>query len=576
MRNLVLSFLSQLVYATRNCLVPILVLSFHSQTVFATDYGVEWTSWPEANCDVLPMSYAATWTSPQSGALVPTDSEGWPLNDSYAVLFDYAPQQTYNNADVSSFIPQSIWGIYTVTFQGKGDIVLYPGIGSIINSTFDETSFSTLAYISLTSNANTTTPGLVLGASNTLRKDGRGGFTNFKVLQPGCSLSGGSFFKKNSINAVSPFHHTRVHEWSGTNTIPVTYPETVSWEERRLLTDVFWASGSGGKPNAVGAPWESSLILSKEAGDISLWINVPVYASNTYVEALAALFREGNSSLGISGLASAYLYVEHGNELWLNQSDSPKNYAYNLAAAVAEVSAGGSPLNNDGASDPIVWAQRRHAKRVREIGQVFRQAFQGASTIVRPVFAWFQEYTDDALQALQWLEKTYGSGEAAKAYHGIAVNGYRGPGIVNGIPPLPGNSSPEDVLASLLAASDAAGPSRKASFALANTFNLPLLTYEGSGWSSPGGAYPNSQEFNVTVNSIIALNRGTLGAEQQAYDAEVGWGTIGELAAMNFYALAGNYWSYDAACFGLTEDVAIASSSPKYKGVIDMINKGRV
>lgn len=536
-----------------------------------TDYGAEWTSWPEGNCNVIPMAYAAAWTSPQSGALVPTDPEGWPLNDSYVVLFDYAPQQNYNNADVSSFIPQSIWGVYIVFFEGKGDLVLYPGLGKVVNATFDEASFTTLAYVSLTSNENTTTPGLVLGASNTVRKDGRGGFTNYKVLQPGCILSGGTFYTTNSLNAISPFHHTRVHEWSGTNTIPVDYPQTVEWEERRLMTDVFWASGAGGKPNAVGAPWESSLILSKEAGDISLWINVPVYASPAYIESLATLFREGNDTLGIPGIAADYLYVEHGNELWLNQSDSPKNYAYNLAAASAEVSAGGSPLNNDGVTDPIVWAQRRHAKRVREIGQVFRKAFLGSSTVIRPVYAWFQEYTEDAQGALTWLEKTYGKGEASNAFYGLAVNGYRGAGLIDGIPPLPGNSSPEDVLASLLAASDAAGPSRRASFALANAFNLPLLTYEGSGWSSPGGSIINSQEFNVTVNSIIALNRGSLGAEQQAYDAKVGWGSLGELAAMNFYALASNYWSYNAACFGLVEDVANVNNSPKYLGVMEMI-----
>ena len=537
-----------------------------------TDFGVEWTSWPEANCDVLPMAYAASWTSPQTGALVATDSNGWPLNDSYAVLFDYAPQQDYNS-DASSFIPQSIWGTYTVTFQGKGDIVLYPGIGTLLNSTFDDETFTTLAYVSLSSNENTTTPGLVLGASNTQRRDGLAGFTNFRVFQPGCSISGGTFFTQNSLSAVYPFHHTRVHEWSGTNTIPVTYPETVSWEERRLFTDVFWASGSGRKPHAVGAPWESSLVLSKEA-NISLWINVPVYASASYVEELAAMFRFGNVSLSIPGLSAPFLYVEHGNELWLNQTDSPLNYAYNLAAAVAEVKAGGSPLNNDGVVDTLVWAQRRHAKRVREIGQVFRDAFSDSQTIVRPVYAWFQEYTEDAQGALEWLEATYGVGEAAKAYYGLAVNGYRGPGIVNGVPPLPGNSSPQDVLASLLAASDAAAPSRQASFALARDFNLSLLSYEGSGWASPAGSYPNSLEFNVTVNSIITLNRGLLGAEQQAYDAKVGWGALGELAAMNFYALSSNYWAYDAACFGLTEDVGNAMNSPKYAGVMELLVGG--
>jgi len=336
--------------------------------ISSIDFGVEWTSWPEANCNVLPMAYAASWTSPQTNLPVPTDNNGWPLNDSYVVLFDYAPQSNYNS-DPYTFVPESIWGIYTVFFEGKGDIVLYPGIGQVMNVTFDPTTFTTLAFISLSSNNNTTTPGLVLGASNTQRQDGRKGFTNFKVLQPNCSITqslsyNGGFFTSNSIEAVKPFHHTRVHEWSGTNTIPVTYPKTVDWIERRLITDVFWASGAGEKSNAVGAPWESSLILSHEAGNISLWINVPVYASTSYIESLALLFRNGNKTLNILGLSCPYLYIEHGNELWLNESNSPLNYAYNLAAAIGEVTTGNSPLNNDGETNPIIWAQRRHAKRL--------------------------------------------------------------------------------------------------------------------------------------------------------------------------------------------------------------------
>ena len=533
------------------------------------DFGVEWVSWPMGVCNVIPFAVGAGWTSPSSGAAAPVDTEGWPTGDAYTVLFDYAASP-YDPARV---VPQSIWGVYTIFFKGKGDVQLYPGIGVIINSTFDPASFSTTAYVSL-ENATSSTPGLVIGVYNSQRETGGAGFTSLQVLQPGCAKDG-SFYTARSMRALAPFHHTRVHEWSGTNTVPVSYPTVVHWEERRLATDVFWESGVGGKPHAVGAAWESVLTLSREAGNLSLWINVPVYASPDYCASLAALLRTGNTTLGIPGLNSPFLYIEHGNELWLNESNSPLNYAYNLAAAAGEVAAGGSPLNNDGATDPIVWAQRRHAARVREIAQVFRAAFKGSSVEIRPVYAWMQSYTQDAQGALEWLEKTYGEGEASRAYFCVAVNGYRGPGVFPpGTPPLPPFSTPNDVLAALLSSSDASRTARASSFALASSFKLPLCSYEGSGWAQPDGANGfNGEGFNATMGAIVELNRREGGAQQQAYDVGEVWNSLGRLEALNFYALSSSYPLFYASSFGLTEDIGNPEASLKYVGALSLIKE---
>jgi hypothetical protein len=138
----------------------------------------------------------------------------------------------------------------------------------------------------------------------------------------------------------------------------------VEWADRRLPTDALRAPGAGGRPLAVGAPWETVLQLSHGAGDVPVWVNVPVYASADYVAALAGLLAAG--APGPAGLSCSYVYVEHGNELWLSMAclDGSANYVYNRAAAVAEVAAGGSPLNADGETDPEAWARRRHAKRL--------------------------------------------------------------------------------------------------------------------------------------------------------------------------------------------------------------------
>jgi hypothetical protein len=545
----------------------------------ALQLGVEWSSWPEPLCNVLPLAVSGAWTA-RDGSLAPTSPSGWPTSDAYAVLFDYAPSPY----DPAAFVP-SIWGTFQVSWQGQGDVALYPGLGRVLNSTFDAPSFTTTAYVALEQNENTTaTPGLVVGVFNSVARAGappNSGFTDLRVVQPGCvGAASAPFFTPASIAAVAPFAHARVHEWSGTNTIPVVYPATVAWGERRALGDVFWAPGSGGKPKAVGAPWEAALLLAAQAAPISLWVNIPVYADDEYVAALADLLRHGSAGIaGLEALQTPWIYLEHGNELWLNQSNSPLNYAYNFNASVAEVARGASPLNNDGCTVPEAWARRRHAKRLREISLQFASAFAGSTVRVRPVLAWMQDYAADAEDMLAWLEATYGAGEAARVFHALAVNSYRGGGVYpSSAPPLPPFSTPADVLASLLSASDASLPARLASAALAQRFGLSLAVYEGSGWVQPSSADFNGPGFNATLGSIIAFNRLQGAAEQQAYDLQITWhagGLAGNLSLYNFYALSGQYGSAYGACLGLCEDITQPLRSPKYAGALALLAEAR-
>lgn len=539
-------------------------------------FGVEWVSWPESVCNTLPFAYSSSWTA-RDGTPAPLDSPGgWPTSDAYTVVFDYVP----TSIDPLAFVPPSVYGVYRVTWDGKGDVALFPGIGRLLNTTFDEPSWTTEAYVALERNDTNPTPGLVIGVFESVRSPGgavNSGFSNLVLYQPSCAGSSPStFYAPAAIDAVRPFDHARVHEWHGTNFIPVDYPATVSWGERRTLGDPFWGTSAGGKPNAVGTPWETSLLLSHEAGNLSIWINAPVYADDAYIAALAELWVVGNTTLGIPGCSAPYLYIEHGNELWLNESDSPKNYLYNKEAAVAEVGAGGSVLNNDGETDPEAWARRRHAKRLREIAATFKAAFARSSsspTVVRAVFAWMQDYSENSRTTLQWFERTYGAGEAAKVFYSYAVNSYHGAGVYpSGTPPLKDFALPNDVLESLLATSDASLPARNASAVLAKEFGLALMTYEGSGWVEPDGKGFNSQGFNATLASIVTFNRGEGAAEQQRYDIEVVWGQL-ELTSYNFYALSGPYGPSYGVCFGLAEDVINATSSPKYAGAMELIRR---
>ena len=532
----------------------------------ARPLGVEFVGWPLPVVDVTPFALGP-WLSPQTGAIVATDADGWPLADAYSVFFDYKADAN----DAEARVPRSIWGNYSISFDGAGTVLINPASpGLFVSDTvFDEAAWRTTATLTLAQpNA---VPGFALGVGASVRARGAAvgsGFARLRVVQPaGAGAPPGALLTPAAAAAVAPFHHTRVHEWSGTNTVPVAYPAVVEWADRRLRTDALWGAALGGRPLAVGAPWETALEIAAEA-NTSLWVNVPVYASDDFVASLAALLARGNATLGLAGLSCDYIYVEHGNELWLNTSSL--NYLYNKNASAAEVAAGGSPLNNDGATDVEVWARRRHAKRLREIAGVFRAAFAaaGSRTTVRPVYAWFQQYVDDARGALGWLEATYGAGAARAAFYAFAINAYRGAGVFPpNFPGLPEYATPADVGAALGAASDASVPYRAAAAALARDYGLALASYEGAGWTQPAGV--NTKGFNETLQAVVEFNRGGSAADAQALDVLANW--PGD--EYNFYDLSSPYGPFYSFCPGLAEDLGNATASAKYRGALALLGE---
>ena len=530
----------------------------------ARPLGVEFVGWPLPTVDVTPFA-EGPWLSPESDAPVPLDADGWPLADAYVVFFDYVADAN----DPEHRVPRSVYGNYSVSFTGDGELLINPASPGLFLSdiSFDASAWRTTATLSLLPTA--TTPGFALGVGRSIRTRGAAtgsGFSQLRVVQPlGAATAAGALLTPSAAAAAAPFHHIRLHEWSATNIVPVVYPARVEWADRRLRTDALWGAGVGGRPLAVGAPWETALEIAAETR-ASLWINVPVYASTAFVAALADLLARGNSSLGLAGLSCPFIYVEHGNELWLNTSSD--NYKYNRAAAIAEVAAGGSPLANDGSTDVEVWARRRHAKRLHEIAAVFRDAFAAANsvTVVRPVYAWFQQYVDDARGVLSWFEATYGAGAAHVSFYALAINAYRGARVFPpGFPGLGEYATPADVGASLAVASDASVPYRTAAAALAREYGLQLACYEAAGWSQPAGI--DTAGYNATLASIVEFSRSAGAADAQAHDLIDNWPG----AEYNFYDLSSPFGPFFAFCPGLAEDLGNASATPKYRGALALL-----
>ena len=88
---------------------------------------------------------------------------------------------------------------------------------------------------------------------------------------------------------------------------------------------------------------------------------------------------------------------------------------YNKLAAINDcnvtVTPGGCLYNNDGVTDPEVWAQRRHIAKVHAAAQNFAAVFGPGSinTQVRAVYAEWSIFPQRFNASLAWFNKTFGT-----------------------------------------------------------------------------------------------------------------------------------------------------------------------
>lgn len=335
----------------------------------------------------------------------------------------------------------------------------------------------------------------------------------------------------------------------------------LEWADRTLPTDARWAPAAA-RPRAFGAPWETVVALA-QAARVGVWVNIPVQATDAYVAALAALLRDGSAATGGAGVpAGLPIYVEHGNENWLNGSAAAMGgpsatYLYNRAAAAAEVAADpGSALNDDGVGDAEVWGYRRHLRRTVEVGAIFAAAFSAGSlgARVRPALGWTAAFLSelDALGAWYTRALAPARGPAPDALYGVAINAYAVGGVLAG-------ATEADIVAAAVAASDAARAARAAAAAVVSAAGLHLLTYEGALVVEP------VQRDAATTAAVIAANRGAAWAAAMVHDYEANWAPFaGAGNVFNFFALASQYgedFPVERFQWGLTEDVANTSTA---------------
>ncbi|MBM3150635.1 MAG: hypothetical protein FJZ96_00275 [Chloroflexi bacterium] len=314
-------------------------------------------------------------TAPDGVTAVAKDAKGWPLADCRFLVWHgiTRPVETYR-----------------LKFTGSAASIT--AIGAAI------------ANIQYDAGTNTTTADVLLDGSNALYltfTGASGGVKNVQLMMPGHNF--GETWNHAFLAALAPVKVIRLMDFTATN-----WNHDVNWSERTqpdAATQQSYPPGYGWQ--GKGIAWEYAIDLLNVT-DKDGWINIPAEASDAYVASLINLIKNGGN--GFAPLeAERKLYIEYSNEVWNGIFDQAQ---FNHERAVAEVNAGGSPLNFDGETNEWYWAWRRVGKRIVEISDQFRAAFGDAQmmTRIRPVLAWQMDNGQaTASQQLDFIQKYYGA-----------------------------------------------------------------------------------------------------------------------------------------------------------------------
>ena len=481
------------------------------------------------------------WSTADKTA-APVDEHGWPTSDAITVLFDVRPFGTWKPPvdDPDKFQPD--WsGTYKMKFNGQAVIEFVEDTQpQIVGQKYDPEKNLTTADLVVP-------PGLGLlcvsfkQTKRTANSPEGSGITNLSVLSPGIPEDTKAVFGDDFLKSLKPFAALRFMDWLETNHNPGFYSDpghhALNWADRHLPEDA--TQCSYGKK--YGVAWEYVIELANLTHK-DIWINIPVAATDDYVKQLALLLKE-------KLFPECKIYIEHSNEVW---NFSFPQYAYNKFAAVDEVKQGKTTLNNDGSKDQEVWAHRRHAKRLVEIGKTFREVFgpQGAARI-RPVYAsWIISVKPHYEDVLAWVDKTYGPPKN----HFYAIAGAAYYNIDKTAP----NADVNTLLKAMRESSDKHLALRTSLQHIASRYGLKHCQYE-IGPDVGGGKTEN-------IANRIRSNRDPRIKDLLLHDARDNWFSHGGDLYM-YFAHCSSYSRH--GCWGLSEDIKNLNT-PKWQAIYEL------
>jgi hypothetical protein len=400
------------------------MLIYYWQYTPAGSLRLSWSS-PSLPLQVIdaavPMGLDLAYTSPNDPALIFADAARQAgvfqrNNTNYATLA--APAALGADGWPSQDATLPLWtiarepeGTYQLSFTGEAQVVDWMGFGQFTAGGvsygttlpsgvgYDPTTNITTAQWIVPAPAQTT--GAYLGFVNSRRTAASAvntGVTNIHLMRPltrgsATSHPAGTLFTGDLKQLFIDFSVIRFMDYLATDA-----NNQRTWTDRVKPTDVSQYQAQAGYGwQGKGGAWEYAVELANETGK-DMWINLPLQTDDDYVTKLAQLLAYGSDGSNPYAAPQAHpaypplnanlrVYVEYSNEIW--------NSAYimngqNVALAQAAVAAGNSPLNYDGATDPVLLGQRRAAERTKEISDLFRAVWgdTGMMTRIRPVLEW--------------------------------------------------------------------------------------------------------------------------------------------------------------------------------------------
>ncbi len=400
------------------------------------------------------------------------DANGWPASDFVLTLdnryiFAWSPENP--NSDPLRY-STSLAGEYRLTYTGRALV------GGAENSVYDSATNTTSAdYVIREQRAGS--EGLLLKLPFLLTRRTPDsptgtGVTNVRLERKGNKPVPNQAFTDLWLDSIRKYDWSAIRCMEMLNTndygLPKSdeaYPYRLKWATDRRLpaTGPLYRKLHPGVHSVV--TWEDIVSLAQLTRK-DLWINVPVNASDEYVEQLATLLH------GIP--RDINLYVEYSNEMWHNLFPQGN---WNAQAAQDEVKAGGTNLDYDGpASTPEQWRFRRMAKRTIEVGAQFRKVFSDRPERIRPVINNHVLAAD--VDMLQYVTANYG--RPAGVLYAISQPAYY---------TSADSSSVDKILEGEKKASDNNRSGFIRSRTIATYFGLHSLCYEG-GQEEKGGSDP--------------------------------------------------------------------------------------
>ena len=275
--------------------------------------------------------------------------------------------------------------------------------------------------------------------------------SNFHLYAPGYGSNPTQMFTNAFLQSLKPFSTIRFENWNA-----VINSTTTSWQERAPPTSFLTTTN-------LGVPYEDIIELCNEAQK-DMWINIPALATPSYVQSLAQLIdSELDPNLNV--------YVEYSDETW--------NAAWLEYSQVLQA-AGTNPLVTATTTEGKIAQQS--AYELFSIGQTFDQAFGSSSSRVRPVIgAWSIFAAATAGVQLQFIQSNYGA--PANYVYAVAIAPYVGLPSGDDVAGLTENQLFADLNTTI---NTQYVSSLQSSATVAQSFGLPLVTYEG-GTSLPSG-----------------------------------------------------------------------------------------